>query len=73
MTANGKSRPNSIIKLLMYVMRSIMYVKAATGVRKISSVAFGFSSIIIHYSVNRLNEVYGCFFFHLNIAIVIFH
>ena len=29
-----------------------------TDVRKISSVAYGFSSIKIHNSVNRINEVY---------------
>ena len=33
-----------------------MYKKA--GVRKISPVAFGFSSFKIHFSVNSINEVY---------------
>ena len=63
-----KSRPNSRIKPRMYVKRSIMcekryFVKSdLAGVRKISSVACGFSSIKIHYSVNRINEVNVCFF-----------
>ena len=39
-----------------------MYEKAAflarTGIRKIRSGACGFSSIKMHYSVSRLNEVY---------------
>ena len=40
-----------------------MYEEAAfcwpeTGVRKISSVACGFSSVKIHDSVKRINEVY---------------
>ena len=35
---------------------------ARTGVRKISSVAFGFSSVKVHYSVNRINEVMLLFF-----------
>ena len=42
-----------------------MYDKAAfcwpEGVRKISSVACGFSSVKIHYAVNRINEVYVFF------------
>ena len=56
-----KSRPNSRIKPRMYVMRSIMKEKAAfckVELRKISSVACGFSSITIHYFVNRITEVY---------------
>ena len=32
-----------------------------TGVRRMSSVTCGFSSIKIHYSVNRINEVYVFF------------
>ena len=35
-----------------------VHLLAGTRIRKISSVAFGFSSIKIHYSVNRINEVY---------------
>ena len=37
-----------------------MYEKAATGVRKISAVAYGFSPIKIHYSdcPKRIDEVY---------------
>ena len=45
------------IKPRLYVRRithSTMYEKAETGVRKLSSVACG----LIHYSVNRINEVY---------------
>ena len=70
-----KSRPNSRIKPRMYVKRSIMcekryFVKSGlAGVRKISSVACGFSSIKIHYSVNRINEVNVCFFQHISLYI----
>ena len=50
MSTIGTLRLNSRIKPLMYVRRRTMYEKAAfllagTGVRKISSVAYGFSSI----------------------------
>ena len=60
-TTSEKIRPNSRIKPWVYVRRSIMYEKAAfclagTRIRKISSVSCGFSSIKIHYSVNRINE-----------------
>ena len=65
MSTIEKLRLYSRIKppMYMYVRRSTMYEKAAflfagTGVRKISSVAYGFSSIKIHYSVNTINEVY---------------
>ena len=46
-----------------------MYEKNAfcTGVRKIRSVAWGFSSIKIQYSVIRINEVYV--FFNKNILL----
>ena len=53
-TLNSDSR----VKPRMYVRRSTMYEKAAFLVRKISCVACGFSFIKIHYSVNRINEVY---------------
>ena len=41
-----------------YYVRKSSILLAGTGVRKISSVACGFSSVKIHYSVNRINEVY---------------
>ena len=34
---------------------------AKIGVSKISSLACGFISVKIHYSVHRINEVYVCF------------
>ena len=47
------------IKPWMYVRRSaVLCMKKLHFVRKISSVACGFSCIKIHYSVNRINEVY---------------
>ena len=42
----------------MCVRRSINFEKTGTGIRKISSIACGFSSFKIHYSVNKINEVY---------------
>ena len=35
-----------------------LYFVAETDVRKINYVACDFSSIKIHYSVNRINEIY---------------
>ena len=69
-TPIGNYRPNSRTKPWMYVRRSIMYEKnscislAEAGVRNISSVVCGFSSIKIHYSVNRIYEVYWYFLFN---------
>ena len=58
------------IKPRMYGRRSTMYMyeKAAfcyvagTGVRKISTVACGFSSLKFHRYANRINEVDVCVF-----------
>ena len=59
---NRKCWPNLRIKPRMYVRRSIIYEKAAfVLLRKISSVACGFSSIKMHYSLNRINGVYVFF------------
>ena len=63
----GKSQPNSRIKPRMYVRRSFMVEKscillARTGVRKISSIEYVFSSIKIHYSINRMNECLCLFY-----------
>ena len=41
-----------------YNVRKSCILLAGTGLRKISSVECGFSSIKIQYSVNRINEVY---------------
>ena len=63
-----KLRLSSRIKPLMYAMCSTMYEKncivfARTRVRQISYVACGFRSVKIHYSVNRINEIYIVVFF----------
>ena len=64
-----KTRPNLKIRSWMYIRRNIMYEKAAFchifGVRKSNSVACRFSSINVHYSVYRLNEVYVVVFFSI--------
>ena len=44
---------------MMYEKAAFCYV-AGTDVRKISSVACGFSSFKIHRSANRINEVDVC-------------
>ena len=58
----------------MYVRRRTMYEKnsillAGTGVKKIRYVACGFSSVKIHYYVNRINEVYVVVFFFNKISL----
>ena len=39
-----------------------LHFVSRSGVKKISSVACWYSSTKVHYSVNRINEVYGFFF-----------
>ena len=41
-----------------YYVRKSSILLTGTGVREISSAACWFSSVKIHYSVNRINEVY---------------
>ena len=54
-SARFENQALNICKAYYYVWNSWILL-AGTGVRKISSVACGFSYIKIHYSVNRINE-----------------
>ena len=54
----GIPRFISKIKPRMYVRLSTLYEKAEFCWRKISSVACELSSVKIHFSANRINEVY---------------
>ena len=52
-----ENQTSDICKAYYYV-RANCILSAQTGVKKISSAVCGISSFKIHYSVNRINEVY---------------
>ena len=57
-SAHFENQASDVCKAQYYVWKDCILL-AGTGVRKISSVAWVFSSIKINYSVNRIHEVYA--------------